>query len=193
MTPEGIYIRPVRARDVPLLKASLPQGGAVKHDIRWRRQRAGEVLYLLAWIEDTPVGHVLVKWGGSGDDRIARAVPDCPDLEDLLVQPRRRSQGIGSALLSAAEEAVKRRGHHLVGLGVGIDNGRARALYERAGYEPAPVAEFSVGGEFLDAEHRLVHWEERCIYLVKVFSEKLARENDAAPRERSSCKGDNPV
>lgn len=39
---------------------------------------------------------------------------------------------MGSALVAAAEEVVRPRG--CLAMGVGVDNSRARALYERLGY-----------------------------------------------------------
>lgn len=187
---DEILIRAVREQDVPLIRTWLPQGGAVKHDIRWRRQSAGEVLYLVAWSGDVPVGHILLKWRGTEDERIARAVILCPDLEDLLVHPTWRSRGVGRALLRRAEREVCRRGFRQVGLGVGVDNSRARALYERVGYQPAPVAEYSVGGEFVDEHQRIVHWNETCIYLVKRLDDGLKPSPTSTGTTEVSGEGD---
>jgi ribosomal protein S18 acetylase RimI-like enzyme len=45
-----------------------------------------------------------------------------------------RSCGLGTALIAAAENRIRRRGVLRAELGVELDNPRARALYERLGY-----------------------------------------------------------
>ncbi len=57
----------------------------------------------------------------------------------LAVTPRRQGCGIGSALLAAAEERLHARGVQQINLMVYEQNGRAEALYLRAGYEHSPV------------------------------------------------------
>jgi ribosomal protein S18 acetylase RimI-like enzyme len=52
----------------------------------------------------------------------------------MAVEPLERRYGIGSRLLSAAEDEARRRGLPYMGLMVTEDNAAARALYERAGY-----------------------------------------------------------
>jgi GNAT superfamily N-acetyltransferase len=55
-------------------------------------------------------------------------------LDELYVAPERRGNGIGSALLSAAEVEVRRRGGEWLEINVdGVDTG-ARRFYERHGY-----------------------------------------------------------
>src|SRR4029453_13703215 len=45
-----------------------------------------------------------------------------------------RGGGIGTALVRAGEDTARRLGHDRITLGVGLDNPRARRLYERLGY-----------------------------------------------------------
>jgi ribosomal protein S18 acetylase RimI-like enzyme len=54
--------------------------------------------------------------------------------------------GLGTALIAAAEERIRRRGLTVARMGVGDGNPRARALYERLGYE--------------ELGQRAVSWEE---------------------------------
>ena len=89
---------------------------------------------------------------------------DCPDLQDAFVVPQYRSKGIGSRLLDAAELLVKQPGYARMGLGVAVDNPRARALYERLGYEDASYA---TGGRYFDRDGHEQTWEEICNYLIK--------------------------
>lgn len=57
-------------------------------------------------------------------------------VENVYVRPSRRNEGIGEALLAAAEERLRDRGAAVVALEVLADNEAARRLYERRGYEP---------------------------------------------------------
>jgi ribosomal protein S18 acetylase RimI-like enzyme len=52
----------------------------------------------------------------------------------MAVEPSARRYGIGSRLLSAAENEARRRGLPYMGLMVTDDNAAAREMYERAGY-----------------------------------------------------------
>ena len=55
-------------------------------------------------------------------------------LYSLVRSPASAGQGIGEALLVAAERAAAKRGAGEMRLEVRPDNGRAKALYERLGY-----------------------------------------------------------
>jgi ribosomal protein S18 acetylase RimI-like enzyme len=52
----------------------------------------------------------------------------------MAVEPSARRYGIGSRLLSAAEDEARRRGLPYIGLMVTDDNAAAREMYERAGF-----------------------------------------------------------
>lgn len=52
----------------------------------------------------------------------------------LATQPQARGQGVGTALLDAAEHAARRRGCRALRLEVQVDNARAIRLYEHIGY-----------------------------------------------------------
>lgn len=60
-------------------------------------------------------------------------------VTNLYVEPSARSQGIGSRLLRAAEEALDRRGATVVVLEVLAANERARQFYRAQGYRPHRV------------------------------------------------------
>ncbi|HEX7341305.1 MAG TPA: ribosomal protein S18-alanine N-acetyltransferase [Rhodanobacteraceae bacterium] len=57
-------------------------------------------------------------------------------LYSLAVATAARGQGVGKALLEAAERVARRRGCRGLRLEVRVDNPAAMALYERAGYVP---------------------------------------------------------
>ncbi len=146
----------------------MPFGPPDKHADRFARQRKGQVVYLIAWYSGAPIGHALLKWQGPDEDQVASGLGDtCPDVEDLLVLESSRSQGVGGQILEAAERLALERGVRRIGLGVGVDNPRARAMYERLGYRNAGRGPLCEHGEYVDASGCHRSWEETCVYLSK--------------------------
>lgn len=76
-----VEIHPVTPADVTFLAANFPDHvGAKKHGERLHRQAAGPAVYLIAHHAGLPIGHGLLKWGGSTDEHIAsRLQGACPD------------------------------------------------------------------------------------------------------------------
>lgn len=60
-------------------------------------------------------------------------------VQNLYVRPERRGEGIGSALLDAAEERLADAGAAVVSLEAMADNADARRLYRERGYRPHRV------------------------------------------------------
>ncbi|GAB6880633.1 hypothetical protein JCM17823_29070 [Halorubrum gandharaense] len=82
-----------------------------------------------------PIGFVSfsLEHGGYERDR-RRGV-----VENLYVVPEHRGEGVGSALLDAAERALAESGAETVALEALVDNERARAFYRDHGYDPHRV------------------------------------------------------
>ena len=68
-------------------------------------------------------------------------------VSDLVVAAGAEGRGVGSALMAAAEDWSRARGHRLLTLNVFDENRRARALYERLGYRPDTLRMVKVLGE----------------------------------------------
>ena len=60
-------------------------------------------------------------------------------VTNLYVRPEHRGEGVGSALLGAAEHRLQELGADAVALEVMADNEDARQFYRRAGYRPHRV------------------------------------------------------
>lgn len=92
------------------------------------RVPSGEVEYLVVRGSDgTPVAK-------GGIDYVE--APDIGTILQLATHSELQGLGLGSALITAAEERIRRRGIRIARLGVEDDNPKARALYERLGYRP---------------------------------------------------------
>ena len=161
-------IRPLKEREIPLLDAHLDvERLAGRHDERYAQQRDGRLTYLIAWLDGIPVGHTMVRWTGATDAFVADRISGCAHVEDLFVMPELRSRGIGAQILARAERLSSERGFKQIGLAVGIDNPRARSLYERLGYMDTGFGVFEIGGSYRDIQGRQREWSEVCEYLVK--------------------------
>jgi GNAT superfamily N-acetyltransferase len=125
---------------------------------------------LIAWLGGQPVGHVLLRWDGPAEaDLAARLAPlgKHPLIGGLDVHPDYRSRGIGSGLMAAAEKRARQRNQPRIGLLVGVENVRARALYERLGYTDAGLGPCYTSWSYIGPDGRWRTEGGCCIYLVK--------------------------
>lgn len=141
----------------------------ILHRDRLERQERGHAAYLLAGdATHAALGFVLLKWHGDGHAR------EYPILEDLLVREEFRGLGLGTRLITQAENLCRQRGVAQVGLGVNsADNPRAYALYGRLGYrESGEPAQFDVYAEIdEDGQRRL--YENWCVHMVKDLAQAV--------------------
>jgi GNAT superfamily N-acetyltransferase len=127
-----VEIRPGSAAELAALVAVLEE----RHwftDRLAREQRGGGVL-LVAWLEGRPVGEVFLECEPANEPEVRRQLPGVPRLDHLEVLGPLWGRGIGTALICAAEATARQLGHEQIALGVGVDNPKARRLYERLGY-----------------------------------------------------------
>ena len=155
---ERVVLRPLMADELAAVEECFAHGTRAKHRRRLSDQEDGLVVYVIAWLPDRPAGHALVRWSGEVAEAVRARLTDCPHLEDLFVAPELRSRGIGSRLLEACEALVRNSGYGRIGLSVGVENPRARSLYERRGYRDAGCGVYELSGEW---------GREECVYLVK--------------------------
>jgi len=91
------------------------------------RARGGTVDHLVVC---TPVGLPVAKGAVNYEEK-----PEAGVIWTLSVRRELRSLGIGTVLISAAEDRIRARGLRRAEVGVEENNPRARALYERLGYQ----------------------------------------------------------
>ncbi|OUE20413.1 putative acetyltransferase [Clavibacter michiganensis] len=115
----AVEVRALAASEVGRLERDEPPGRGFARAM-WAAQEAGGSTLLVAWDGDRPVGSGQIDLRG-----------DVPELRNLRVDEAQRGRGIGTAIMRAAEERV---GSGPLTVRVGLDNPRARALYERLGY-----------------------------------------------------------
>ena len=167
-----VEVHPLIRQELLAVERALPYGPPEKHAERLDRQQREAVVYLIAWHQGKPVGHGLLKWRGADEHHIVRAFQGgCPDIEDLFVLEAYRSRSVGTQILRAAEHLVREHGFDRIGLSVDVRNPRARALYERLGYQDAGLGLHSEHGEYVNQAGGVTTWEETCVYLVKPLVE----------------------
>jgi GNAT superfamily N-acetyltransferase len=131
-----LTVRPCQEYDLVPLRAHIPTPAqSERHSTRFERQQRGRSTFLIALSDGIPVAAGEILWGGCVAPEINRHYPDCPELSGLDVwPPERRSHGIGTALIHAADDLARQRGYRQIGLVVEDRNARAAALYLRLGY-----------------------------------------------------------
>lgn len=168
----GLAIQTAIEGDLIALKA-LPfsTGLSSKHDGRYARQLTGDVVYLIALDDNEIVSHLLLKWNGPEHPRVRSLIPACAEIEDFMVDPGLRNQGIGAAMLDQAVDRCRERGFSRLGLSVGVANPDARRLYERREFVLVPGSEHRVTWLARDTQGReFVEHDDDCVYLTKELS-----------------------
>jgi len=115
----GVVVRRCTAAEVDLIASREPVGKDYAR-ATFARQESGACCYLVAWLDDEPVGSGELEWA------------PVPELKNLHVELARRGKGVGTAITAAAEREAASVGR--LAIGVGTDNPDARSLYERLGY-----------------------------------------------------------
>jgi GNAT superfamily N-acetyltransferase len=130
--PAELEIRPGSADDLTVLVKVLGERHWLSD--RLTRQQRGRGMLLVAWLAGRPVGEVFLDCEPVSEPEIRRHLPGVPRLDHLEVAGPFWGRGIGTALIGAAEAAARQLGYEQIALGVGLDNHKARRLYERLGY-----------------------------------------------------------
>lgn len=118
-TRDEVRVVPLDNATARLLTAANPTWAAAV-PVWQESMHTGRSTLLVALHDDAPVGVA----------QLVHRMP--PEICNVGVPEEQRGQGIGTALMREAERRAQPAGR--LQLGVGVDNSRARRLYERLGY-----------------------------------------------------------
>jgi ribosomal protein S18 acetylase RimI-like enzyme len=111
----------------------------------------GRRILLVADMDGRLIGQIFIQLHSVPAD--PKRVPKTAYLYSFRVRPEYRNMGIGSSLVSKAEEALQMKAFDRVLIGVARDNHDALRLYQRLGYEM--LTEDSGEWSFVDHENRV--------------------------------------
>jgi len=137
-------IRPRRRGDDPLLLALGAEAFA-----RWSHHPAATIARMLgakdarvtvAESEDAPIAFAVVDVRPLGRAYGPWPSPSIAHLDAICVKPDARGTGVGTVLLSAAEDDAREHGAVVLRLMTATENVRARQLFNTAGFQPLYTA-----------------------------------------------------
>jgi GNAT superfamily N-acetyltransferase len=97
-------------------------------------------MLLGAWHEDDLAGYACLYW------HFTSLVPaETVLMNDLYVDPARRGEGVGRALIEASAEVARKRGAHHLEWVTAPDNTTAQRLYDSTGAERSQWIEYELG------------------------------------------------
>ena len=156
-----VEIRKLNEADLGLVEKAMP---SQHHKKRFNTPNAD---YLIAWVDGEPIGHLLIRWGGSDNSFLLSKHLDYPYVEALGVRVDFWHRGIGTQLIQKAQDLAKVKGFGKIGVAVGLDNERAKGLYKKLGYVDSGFGEFEVNWDYSDDCGVEKSEGEICVYLVK--------------------------
>lgn len=160
-----IVLKLVVEEDIELLDEHMGFGLAGKHKKRLDSQHHQKGIYVVAWENSIPVGHVFVIFSGPNEQEVKKALGELPTMEDLLVVEEKKKFGIGRKLVGKCEEILCNKGFSSLGFGVGVDNNDAIAFYEKLGFRNTSIKPFDVSWVENDKEV-----SELCLFYSKTLN-----------------------
>jgi ribosomal protein S18 acetylase RimI-like enzyme len=146
--------------DVAAIEDTLPSGPSQFH--RRRFELSDGSVYLLAWIDDVAVGHVLVT-PESKYPEIRAQLGRLPEVNGLGVADAYRRKGVARALMAEAVKIASGQGCDRLGLAVEPDNEPAVRLYEALGFERRNLEVVDVWA-WLDEDGHEHEERDPCVY-----------------------------
>ncbi len=134
----SLQLAPLQAADIAEIAAAFASLGWNKPASQYERylheQAQGERAVIVARLAGAFAGYLTIIWASTYPPFRAAGIPE---IVDFNVLPHLRRQGIGTALMDAAEAQIATRSV-LIGIGVGLfaDYGAAQRLYMQRGYIP---------------------------------------------------------
>lgn len=118
----------------------------------------------------------MLQWNGCVGSRAREKFPCAVELNHLQVRDTFRGQGVGGALIRAAESLADQAHSPQIAVGVGVDNPDAERLYARLGYRWTGVFD-TTSYEWVDGQGQVHQEIERNQLLVKTLgSDRVVRQ-----------------
>jgi GNAT superfamily N-acetyltransferase len=123
-------------RDLAELNLLLPAWNSTEYEKRLGAQRRGELVQVVAWGGDRPVGKAMLLFPGHDEYSESALKEGSAEVRDVAVVEGARRGGIGSALVRALERAANEQGFARVGMSVAIGEGAGpgELVYAKLGY-----------------------------------------------------------
>lgn len=138
MEKPNLTIRLLESDDISQIAKAFEQLGwhkpASQYEHYLKEQTLGMRGVYVAFVEKKFAGYLTICWRSTHEPFLREGIPE---IVDFNVLPEFRRQGIGSALMDAAEKSIALVSH-VAGIGVGMtpDYGAAQRLYVLRGYVP---------------------------------------------------------
>ncbi len=147
--------------DLEVLKKDMPYGPENYHDRALQDQIDGKSKYLIVRKGDQLVGHGNLLLNGPKEVEVVEVLAGVPEISAMEIKTEFRSQGLGTEIITAAEQIAQSLGKTEICIGVSEQNPRARELYEKLGYTDRGLP-----------KHKVTQGENNfeCVYLVKKLS-----------------------
>jgi len=172
LTEFNIVVKPAEEAQLDFLEKEFSPNDLTKpqyrrHDV----QKRGKGLYLIAWHENTPLGHFLLHWSGPSDAHVTKYidVTHSAFLEAGATRSEFQRIGVATTIIREAERSAKEKGCTHMGLHVGKDNLKAKRLYEKLGYCDWGNGEFLISWNYIDRNGNEGIETETVIFMQKVL------------------------
>ena len=134
-----LTIRQIEKSDLDKMYCTFKSEFGRTHTDDLHDQSLSDISFFVAWLNDNPVGHALVRWLGPRDEMVRKDYPDCPEIYRLKVLKEFREQGIATAIIKKCENEALKREYLLIGLGTDPNITTKDNLYIQLGYRSATV------------------------------------------------------
>ena len=117
----------------------MPAWNSTEYTKRVAAQERGELVQVVAWQGERPVGKAMVLFPGHEEYSESAEREGCGEVRDVAVAPEARRRGVATAMIAALEAVTRERGIPCIGLSVALaeDDAAARSLYAKLGYAVA--------------------------------------------------------
>ncbi len=137
-----LIIRQIEKSDLNKMDCTFRSEFGRTHADDLHDQSMSDISFFVAWLNDNPVGHALVRWLGPRDEIVRKDYPDCPEIYRLKVLKEFREQGIATAIIRKCENEALKRECLLIGLGTDPNITTKDNLYIQLGYRSSTVGSY---------------------------------------------------